>query len=101
MLLAGSNADWDPICGSDFEILPAHPQAAGSDLEREGVHRTWGRSSGTSAVCVKDAAVTGAEELCLVGLPVDGTSEVRTDRRQDCDVLLAASPDPNRVPEAR
>jgi hypothetical protein len=53
------------------------------------------------AVGVEDATVTWAKETCLVGLPVDGAAKMRADRGQDSDVLFAAPPDPESVPDAR
>src|SRR6266540_2421377 len=82
---------------ADPEILPADPQAAGTHLELKGIHRARHGAARAPAGGIEDAPVAGADEPRLVWMPVNGTAQVRADRRQDGDVLrslpLAADPD--------
>ncbi len=49
------------------------------------------------SLSVEDAAVARAEEARFLGMPIDRTAQVRTDRRKDGDILVtiarAANPD--------
>ena len=72
------------------------------NLELQGVHGSGRRTAYVPAVGVEDSSVTGAVELSLVGMPVDRAPQVRTDRRQDPNrlVAFALTVDPDRVSDA-
>src|SRR5579864_5642111 len=77
IVLVDSNGHGHSLRHADLEILPAHPEPPGTDFILKRIHGARGRAGSALAFGVEDPTVAGANELRLLGVPVDGATQVR------------------------